>query len=174
MGVKHQLLLFEIDEIVGLNETPFDYSKRITQQKLKQAWNIIETKNLAKMPVLCADTEVISNNKILGKPKNYNEAFLMLQQYSNASHTVITTVGIKFKHFQKIIINTTQVNFANISDEQIHHYLLSEDYIDKSGGYGIQSYFGQFITGINGCFFSVMGLPLNSVRMLLNDLEQFV
>jgi septum formation protein len=174
IGVKHQPLLFDIEERVEINETALEYSKRITAQKLFHGWNIILTQGLELKPILCADTEVVCNNKILGKPNDYDEAFSMLQQYSNSSHTVITSVGLKFKDFDKVITNSTQVNFSYIPDEQIHYYLLSKDYIDKSGGYGIQSYFGQFITGINGCFFSVMGLPLNSVRMLLNELDQFI
>lgn len=171
MGVVHELLLFDIPEIILPNENPLAYSKRITQEKLNAAWNKILIDKLAKKPVLCADTEVVLNNQILGKPNSYEEAFNMLKSYSNKSHEVITTIGLKFNNFNKITTNTTIVNFANIPDDDIYKYLATGDYKDKSGSYGIQSYIGQFISGINGCFYSVMGLPLNSVREILQELN---
>ena len=69
-------------------------------------------------------------------------------------------------------MNTTVVTFATMTDKHIHRYLEANNYQDKSGSYGIQSYIGQFIYRIDGCFYSVMGLPLNTVRELLLDLKQ--
>lgn len=171
MGVDYELLLFDIPEVVLLNESPFEYSKRITYEKMSHAWDKLIFENLSLHPVLCADTEVVLEGKILGKANSYDEAFAMLKSYSNKSHEVITTVGIKFADFTAIRTNTTIVSFANIPNDEIHKYLVSGDYKDKSGSYGIQSYIGQFITGINGCFYSVIGLPLNSVRNLLLELN---
>jgi len=80
---------------------------------------------------------------------------------------VITSVGVQYRNFQKIVTQSTTVTFADIPDVEIHKYLAMDDYKDKAGSYGIQSYIGQFISNINGCFYSVMGLPLNVVRDLL-------
>lgn len=171
MEVVHKLLLFDIPEIVLHNENPLDYSKRITQEKLDAAWSKILIDKLDQKPVLCADTEVVLDGKILGKPNSYDDAFNMLKSYSGKSHEVITTIGIKFNNFNKITTNSTIVSFAHIPDAEIHKYLATGDYKDKSGGYGIKSYIGQFISGINGCFYSVMGLPLNSVREILQELN---
>ena len=121
------------------------------------------------MPVLCADTEVVVDGKILGKPESYQEAFTMLKSYSGSSHLVLTSVGIQYLDFQKIIMNTTKVTFASMSDQDIENYLAIGDYQGKAGGYGIQSHIGQFISSIEGCFYSVRGLPLNTVRLLLDE-----
>lgn len=174
MGVEFEMLLFDIVEQIMPNETANNYSRRITKEKLDSAWNLIIEDNLAKLPVLCADTEVVINEHVLGKPANYEDAFNMLKSYSGRSHQVITSIGIKYFAYEKIVTNITQVYFADIPDQDIHQYLATGDYIDKSGSYGIQSYIGQFIYRIDGCFYSVMGLPLNTVRELLLDVESAV
>lgn len=169
MEVPFELLSVDAPEIVKPNERPEEYSTRITQEKLHAARDKIIHENLHYIPVLCADTEVVLNGKILGKPRDEDDAFNMLRQYSGQSHQVITSVGLIYKDYETIRMNTTWVTFAEMSDEVIRHYLASGNYKDKSGAYGIQSYIGQFISRIDGCFYSVMGLPLNTVREMLND-----
>ncbi len=171
MDVPYELLLVDTPELIKPNETPENYSMRITEEKLSASWLKIITDNLLILPVLCADTEVILDGKVLGKPKNSEEAFNMLKNFSGRSHLVITSVGIKYHDYQKIVMNKTVVTFADIPDEAIQHYIETNDYKDKSGSYGIQSYIGQFIRSIEGCFYSVMGLPLNTVRELLQETE---
>jgi septum formation protein len=167
MEVSFEVLDVDIPEIMNPEETPETYSVRITEDKLNAAWDKMMADNLTVMPILCADTEVVLDGVILGKPQDYQDAFNMLKSYSNRSHEVLTSVGLKSKHFENIITNTTIVTFAELSDEAIHHYLEKNNYLDKSGAYGIQSYIGQFISHIEGCFYSVMGLPLNTVNQLL-------
>lgn len=167
MGVEFDLLLIDTPEIIAPNETPDMYSQRVTKEKLEAAKIKIIQDHLTPMPVLCADTEVILDGNILGKPSNHQSAFHMLKSLSGRSHQVITSVGVTYLDYQKIVIEKTTVTFAPLSDTDINHYLSMGDYGDKSGSYGIQSYIGQFICNINGCFYSVMGLPLNAVRELL-------
>jgi septum formation protein len=95
----------------------------------------------------------------------------MLKSYSGRSHEVITSVGLKYEAYEKVVMNTTTVYFAPMSDAEIHHYLATGDYQDKAGGYGIQSPIAQFIYKVEGCFYSVMGLPLNTVRELLVEVQ---
>ncbi len=173
MEVPFKVLSIDTPEIVAPNETPEDYSRRVTQEKLLAAWDKVIHDHLNPLPVLCADTEVVLDNTILGKPKDVADAFQMLKRYSGRTHQVITSVGLIYGNYQKIVMNTTYVTFANIPDAAIQHYLTSENYKDKSGSYGIQSYIGQFISGIEGCFYSVMGLPLNTVREMLLDLQTY-
>lgn len=174
MGVEFEILSLDIPEEVGATESPVEYSQRITTEKLTAAWDKVVTDKIAEYPVLCADTEVVLDGRILGKPNNYNNAFDMLKSYSNHSHQVITTVGVKYHSYEKIATNTTVVSFAPMSDEVIHRYLATGDYKDKSGSYGIQSYIGQFIKSIDGCFYSVMGLPLNTTRELLESIPNYI
>lgn len=171
MGIDFERLLIDTPEIIQPNETANDYSKRVTREKLTAAWEHIMSENLTVMPVLCADTEVVLDGKILGKPDNEQAAFKMLQSYARRSHEVITSVGLHYFDYQKIVMQKTIVTFADLPKKDIKHYLALNDYQDKAGSYGIQSYIGQFISKIDGCFYSVMGLPLHTVRELLVDLE---
>ncbi len=171
MEVDFELLIFDVPEDVLENEEPSQYSHRVTHEKMTAGWSIMIQEQRALRPVLSADTEVVHDRRILGKPKDYDDAFAMLKSYSNAQHEVITSVGLKYHHSEKIITTKTTVYFESIPDACIHHYLASGDYVGKAGAYGIQSYMGQFITGISGCFYAVMGLPLNTVRALLLDFE---
>jgi septum formation protein len=172
MEISFDLLLVDTPELVAPGESPQAYSKRITHEKMMASWNKITEENLKVMPVLCADTEVILDQKILGKPQDKQDAFNMLKSYANRTHQVITSVGLIYHDYQKIMMDTTLVTFSTLSDDEINHYLASDNYKDKSGSYGIQSYIGQFISHIDGCFYSVMGLPLNTVRELLQDFKK--
>jgi septum formation protein len=172
MGIVFDLLLVDTPEIIAPEDTAERYSMRVTKEKLDASWAKIMQDGLAILPVLCADTEVVLDEKILGKPQSYQDAFMMLKSYSGRSHEVITSVGVTYFDYQKIVLHKTRVTFADLSDAEINHYLATGDYKDKSGSYGIQSYIGQFIRHIEGCFYSVMGLPLNTVREMLLDLEK--
>lgn len=172
MDVAFKILSLDTPEIVKPNETPEAYSKRITQEKLHAAWKNIIDEGLEQLPVLCADTEVVLDEQILGKPQDKNAAFHMIKQYAGKTHRVITSVGLIYGQYEKICTNTTWVTFSEMSDDEILHYLNQDNYKDKAGGYAIQSYIGQFITAINGCFYSVMGLPLNTVRAMINELAE--
>lgn len=172
IDVAFELLLVDTPEIVQPGELPEDYSIRVTQEKMSASWNAVIQNKLPLMPVLCADTEVILDGKIMGKPQDEHDAYQMLKSYANRSHQVITSVGLIYSDYQKIIMNTTEVTFSSMTDEEIKHYLASGNYKDKAGSYGIQSYIGQFISRIEGCFDSVMGLPLNTVRELLLDFKR--
>ena len=165
MGVDFTILLTDIPEQINPDESPHAYSQRITADKLTASWDKIIADELTPLPVLCADTEVVLDDNILGKPDSYDDAFHMLKSYSGRSHEVITSLGVQYFDFRKIITNITTVYFSSMPDEEIHRYLASGDYKDKSGSYGIQSYIGQFIRRVDGCFYSVMGLPLNSARI---------
>jgi septum formation protein len=174
MGIEFEVLQVDTPEIIAPLETPDMYSMRVTQEKLMAANAKIIQEHLTLMPVLCADTEVILDGKILGKPRDREDAFRMLKNYSGRTHEVITSVGVSYLDYQKVRTQKTTVTFATLSDEDIYRYLETDNYKDKAGAYGIQSYIGQFISHIDGCFYSVMGLPLNLVRELLNPIRKVI
>lgn len=171
MGIEFDLLPVDTPEITAPGESAEMYSMRVTKEKLIAAKTKMMQNHLTVMPILCADTEVVLDGKILGKPRDHQDAFNMLKNYSGRSHEVITSVGIIYFDYQKLLMRKTTVTFANIPEPAINHYVATNEYQDKAGGYGIQSYIGQFISHIDGCFYSVMGLPVNTVRELLMDLE---
>ncbi len=121
--------------------------------------------------LITSDTIVWLNGKALGKPKNKQEAFLMLQEISGQKHDVITSISIKTNKSQKIINDTTTVHFKNLSKEEIEYYITHYKPFDKAGGYGIQEWIGLIgIDKIEGSYFNVVGLP---VHKLFKELLKF-
>lgn len=131
--------------------------------------------------VVGADTVVVVDGKILGKPKDEKEAFSMLKSLSGRSHEVIT--AFSFININKNIsysdYEITKVYFKNLTDDEINWYINTKEPMDKAGAYGIQGKGAFFVEKIKGDFFSVMGFPLGKfVRFLnktgfnLNDLEK--
>ena len=171
MDVSFDILPMDIPEVTHPNETPEAYSTRITKEKLQAGWAHVLDHQLPHRPVLCADTEVVLDGKIYGKPKDYTDAFEMLRSYSGKTHDVLTSVGLKYGTYEKIVVHHTAVTFGAMTDHDIEHYLAKGDYQDKSGGYAIQSYIGQFVSRIDGCFYAIRGLPLHVVHELLAEVE---
>ncbi len=174
IGVDFEILNIDTPEEVKSGEGYLDYSLRVSQEKAKAGWNYMLTQNLPAHPILTADTEVIHNDEVLGKPEDYNAAFAMWRKLAGQKHLVITTITLKYFEFEKSLTSQSWVYFDDLSDDEIHAYLQTGDYKDKSGSYGIQSFAGQYIQKIDGCFYSVMGLPLNAVRNLRKELAAYV
>ncbi len=118
--------------------------------------------------IITSDTIVWFENSALGKPKDFDEAFKMLQNLSTKRHEVITSVCFTGKNFQKTVNDTTQVWFKELSDEEITYYITNYKPYDKAGSYGIQEWIGYIgIEKIEGCYFNVMGLPIRLVYEVL-------
>lgn len=121
--------------------------------------------------LITSDTIVWLNNKALGKPKDYEEAFSILRNLSGKTHEVITSVSIKNPNFQKIINDTTTVYFRDLTDEEIDYYITTYKPYDKAGAYGIQEWIGKIgIDKIEGSYFNVMGLPVHKLYKELMNL----
>ncbi|SEB39391.1 septum formation protein [Tenacibaculum sp. MAR_2009_124] len=121
--------------------------------------------------LITSDTIVWLNNKALGKPKNYDEAFKMLSSLSNTNHEVITSVCISMGTQKNTIINdTVKVYFKELKQEEIDYYIKEYKPFDKAGSYGIQEWIGKIgINRIEGSYFTVMGFP---VHKLYKELEK--
>lgn len=118
--------------------------------------------------VITADTVVICDNNILGKPANTEEAFRMLKMLSGRKHAVVTGITVATREIQISDTAITEVEFAPLSDETIREYIGRYRPMDKAGAYGIQEWIGAVaVKGINGSFYNVMGLPLHLLTTLL-------
>jgi septum formation protein len=114
--------------------------------------------------LITSDTIVWLEGTALGKPKDAKEAFDMLKRLSGKKHEVITSVSIKSTSFQKIINDSTTVNFKKLTDEEIHYYINNYKPYDKAGAYGIQEWIGFIgIESIEGSYFNVVGLPVHKL-----------
>lgn len=121
--------------------------------------------------MITADTVVVLGNEVLGKPKDDNEARLMLQKLSGKTHQVITGVCLMTKDKQRSFAVKTGVTFKELSDEEIEYYVSTYHPTDKAGAYGIQEWIGYVgVTWLDGSYFNVMGLP---VQRIYQELQTF-
>ncbi|WP_395633857.1 Maf-like protein [Flavobacterium sp.] len=121
--------------------------------------------------LLTSDTIVWFENKALGKPKDYDDAFSMLKAMSGKTHEVITSVCFKTNQKTETVFEVTKVTFKNLSDEVIHHYLENYKPFDKAGAYGIQEWIGLIgIAKIEGSYTNVVGMPTDVVFEYLTNL----
>ena len=121
--------------------------------------------------LITADTTVVVDNKILGKPKDYSDAFQMLRLLSGKTHSVIT--GVCLRSIDKVVSFSvkTDVTFSKLEDEEIRFYIENFKPFDKAGAYGIQEWIGKVaVESINGSFYNVVGLP---VQRLYRELKKF-
>ncbi len=121
--------------------------------------------------IITADTVVIIDDRILGKPADRDDAIAMLKSLSGRRHKVVTGVTVTTKDRSISFDETTAVEFALLSDDEINHYIDTFKPYDKAGAYGIQEWIGAVgIKGIEGCYYNVMGLP---VHTLYHRLKKF-
>ncbi len=121
--------------------------------------------------LITSDTIVWHQNRPLGKPKDAQEAFEILQSLSNNTHEVITSVCFKTKHKTEVISETTKVTFNALSDEAIRYYLDHYQPFDKAGAYGIQEWIGFIgVSKVEGSYTNVMGMPTDKVFAYLSQL----
>ncbi len=156
IGMKPTVKVADIDERVSGSETPEEYACRLACAKGKT----VVDRYGDDPAVISADTIVVVDRSILGKPGNRQEAGDFMRLLSGREHTVTTAVSIFWKSRSLTRCESTKVLFAPLSETMINAYLDTGDYLDKAGGYGIQSFAALFIPRIEGCFFNVMGFPL--------------
>jgi septum formation protein len=126
----------------------------------------------AKAIILGADTIVVIDGQILNKPSDPEHAFMMLKQLSNRMHEVFTGITIVESHTGKIKseVQRTEVYFRELQDQEIWDYIASGSPMDKAGAYGIQEDYGAvFVSKINGCYYNVVGLPLEKLYGMLSS-----
>lgn len=166
LGFDFEVISINCDEIFPENLEVKDIASYLSELKANAFRNLLENEIL-----LTADTVVTFENKVLGKPKNREEAVEMLSHLSGKTHQVYT--GISFKTSEKIITITdvAEVEFTEISKEEIDYYIKNYQPFDKAGSYGIQEWLGMAkISRINGSFYTIMGLPTHLVYKTLKEL----
>ena len=158
------------DIVASDHINPTRYVRKIATEKCNTIQNLFPDDHL----VIAADTIVYFDNKILGKPQNDEEAFYYLSALSGNTHIVYTALSVSFKGHTHNRVEKTSVKFKRLSDNEIHQYILTSEPFDKAGAYGIQGYGSQFIEKINGCFFNVMGFPVNLFYKLVAEISDFL
>ena len=166
MGVVCESLPADIDEMQLVGEFAESYVIRLAREKVQVCSQRL-TENQKVYPILAADTTVVLDGTILGKPDDDIDARNMLIALSGSLHTVHTAVALGFKNEIEVVLSTTLVEMMTLTDEQIELYITSGEHRDKAGSYGIQGYAGAWIKRIEGSYSGVMGLPIFETAVLL-------
>ena len=155
----------DIDESVRTDETAESLVRRLSSEKATAVQIIHPTAS-----ILAADTVVVCDDQILGKPASAQEASSMLRSISGRSHEVLTGVCLTHSGQYWSEVCMTRVQFSELSAAEIEAYVASGEPLDKAGAYGIQGTGARFIDRIEGCYFNVVGLPVSLVyRMMLKS-----
>jgi septum formation protein len=167
-GLRFSVLSSAADESPYPGEAPAALVQRLANAKA----DLVTARAVGPAIVLAADTVVVLDDKILGKPRSVEDARHMLQQLSGRTHSVLTGVAlIRLPEGERRqFIESTLVHFRPITDEELSSYLATEEPYDKAGAYAIQGQAGRYIPRIEGCYFNVVGLPLSRVLTELQTL----
>lgn len=180
IGVRHELLLADAGEdtealeTVQPGEAAADYVLRVTLAKLQAARTRLLDRGLPVAPILCADTTVVLDDEILGKPRDDEDAAHMLERLSGRSHQVLTAVAVlegpHASFTPTLAVQVSGVRFRALSVEEIVRYVASGESQGKAGAYAIQSQAAAWVSHLEGSYSGVMGLPLYETAELLRPL----
>jgi septum formation protein len=163
-GFTFEVMPIEIDERVELEEAPEAYVSRLALAKARA----VGRRNPGSI-VLGADTAVVADTRILGKPADPREAADMLALLSGRSHDVLTGVAVCRDGVEACEVACTRVRFLHMSAAEIAWYVASPEPYDKAGGYAVQGLASRFVHSIEGSYSNVVGLPVSVVHRLLKD-----
>lgn len=168
-NIEFEVRASNIEEVMKPDLSPEEIVQDLALQKTAAIHNSADNSI-----TLGADTIVVLNNEILGKPTDLNQAKDTLRKLSGNMHKVITGVAIFNGEQQSVFQETTEVYFNELSDEQIEHYVENYKPLDKAGSYAIQEYIGAVgIAKIVGDYYNVVGLPINRVMRYLMKINNF-
>ena len=167
-GLPFSVLSSAVDESPHPGETPEALVLRLANAKA----DLVTARAVGPAIVVGADTVVVLDDKILGKPRSKEEARHMRQQLSGRTHSVLTGVAmVRLPDCERRqFTDSTLVHFRPVTEEEISAYLATEEPHDKAGAYAIQGQAGRYIPRIEGCYFNVVGLPLSRVLTELKTL----
>jgi septum formation protein len=157
-GLSFTVLSSAVDETPAAGESPTELVQRLADAKAE----LVSARAIGPAIVIAADTEVVLDGHVLGKPRTSEDARQMLTKLSGRTHSVLTGVAlIRLPDIERrSFVETTHVHFAQIPEEEITRYLASGEPFDKAGSYAIQGRAGRFVPRIEGCYFNIVGLPL--------------
>jgi septum formation protein len=164
LGVTFAVTPADIDETPCAGEAPDEYVERVAREKAHAAWDALQSRDA---PVLAADTAVVVEDRILGKPIDEAEATRMLRSLSGRSHEVLTAVAALDGNREDVVLSRTTVVFRPIDSDEFAAYWNTGEPHDKAGGYAIQGLGAVFVEEIHGSYSGVMGLPVYETARLL-------
>jgi septum formation protein len=175
IGVRFRIVMLredarrgvDVDETPRPDEAPASYALRIACSKAESAALNMGRRKQRPRPVLAADTTVVCDRRIIGKPAGVEDAAHILKQLSGRQHEVLTAVAVALPDRLEQAVSLSKVWFRELSDHEILRYAATGEPLDKAGAYAIQGMAAAFITRIEGTYSGIMGLPLAETAELL-------
>jgi septum formation protein len=164
IGIAHEVRPANIDETMRPRETPRRHAERLAREKATAI-----AKRDPDLITIGADTIVVLNRKVLGKPRDTDDAARMLALLSGREHLVTTAVAVSRGKKLRSAVEEVRVRFRRLRDDEIEAYIATGEPMDKAGAYGIQGYGATIVERIEGDYFAVMGLPIVRLIGLLRD-----
>lgn len=157
------------EDAIKFNDNVEEYVIKIAEGKALDVLSRVSEDSI----IIAADTIVVNGDKILGKPKDEEEAYNMLNELSGKVHRVYSALVVINSKTNKVRKESifTEVKFKNLTNEEILKYISTKEPLDKAGAYGIQGFGGVFVERINGCYYNVVGLPLNLLNNILEEIK---
>ena len=166
LGLHVEPVTPQVDESSVTADSPAMLTERLARMKAEEIYRRLRPEGC---PVVAADTLVDLGGRILGKPKNVAEARAMLHLLSGKTHYVHTGMAVIYSGTADSCVETASVRFRRLTDEEIEDYVLSGAPLDKAGAYGIQGPAGAFVERIEGDYFTIVGLPLCRLTVMLRN-----
>ena len=157
----------DVLEVAHDGEPALHYVERIARTKANAGWHSMTARRLEARPVLGADTEVILDGEVFGKPADEREAKAMLARLAGRTHDVVTAVAVRWQDDVHFAMSASKVTLAPLPKAAVAAYVATGEFHDKAGGYAIQGVAAAFVTRLDGSYSGVMGLPLAETAALL-------
>ncbi|MEN8168791.1 MAG: Maf family protein [Pseudomonadota bacterium] len=167
IGVSYELLKVDVPEVRDLAESPEEYVLRVALAKAQAGYSLLGVGD--NKPVLGADTEVVLDGEVLGKPRDREDAMNMLKRLAGREHLVLSGVAMVSGDAQQSRLSVNHVRFRQIGDDEARAYWHTGEPAGKAGGYAIQGQAAMFIERLEGSYSGVMGLPLFETAQLLSQ-----
>jgi septum formation protein len=166
-GYEFDVRPVNIDESLRPGETPQAYVARLADEKSARGAELAGTNDVA---IIGADTIVVVDSEILGKPADARDAERMLRRLSGRTHQVLTGVSLRVNETVAATVDVSEVVFSALSEDQVRWYVDSGEGLDKAGAYAIQGLASRFIPAVHGSYSNVVGLPVAAVERLISQL----
>jgi len=175
LGIEFETLLLrkavgrerDVVEEAHAAEAALNYVERIARTKAQVGWERMQNRKLAERPVLGADTEVVLDGEIFGKPRDANDALRMIKRLSGRTHQVLTAVAIRYRNAVEVDVSASRVTLRRLGATEIERYVRTGEPLDKAGAYAVQGCAAAFISRIEGSYSGIVGLPLCETATLL-------
>ncbi len=171
IGLRFDVVTSYADESYDPSASPYEIVQALAEKKAIAVRDLLigGGRNLSDTLIIAADTIVYCSGEILGKPHNKENSIKMLNSLNGKRHSVLSGISVIYRDEVKSSYDETFVKFARMTDTEIERYAESGEPYDKAGAYAVQGYASMWVEGIEGCYFNVVGLPVNKLRELIGE-----